>query len=362
VSPNLTKIGFVILGGAAMGLAFAQQPAGDPVAFQTQTRLVMLPFHAARGNTNLADLSKSDVVLLEDGRPREFSIFDVPSGTDRMPVELVLLFDANPRAGELWNPAGVYQFVKQWNNSMSAALLQSGGADVRVSVYRCAGQKLYRSTPATSDRATLTEALRGVLTPLPSMPEPGSVTELTLPPKRGKVDLKSSYTGDYVTSNFAWAENRGWALEAAIGLLDAISAPGDRVSRVLVIFGQGIGATTTIPEDVGEHALDLGIPIYPVATNYEGLITQFSYPRNHFRMRQFEALGKMTGGRSFEYQAIDAGLLQKILNEVKGHVLEQYVVGFAPDSHAAPRQHNLEVRPLAPASATIEGGKRRAVY
>jgi hypothetical protein len=361
VGPKLTKIRFVILGGTAMGLAFAQQPAGGPVAFQTQARLVMLPFHAARGDTNLADLSKSDVVLLEDGRPREFSIFDVPSGTDRMPVELVLLFDANPQAGELWNPADVYEFVKQWNDSMSAALLQSGGADVRVSVYRCAGQKLYRSTPATSDRATLTEALRGVLTPLPSKPEPGSVTELTLPPKRGKVDLKSSYTDNYVTSNFAWAENRGWALEAAIGLMDAMSAPGDRVSRVLVIFGEGIGATTTIPEDVGEHALDLGIPIYPVAINYEGLITQF-YPRNQFRMRQFEALGKMTGGRAVEYETIDATLLQKILNEVKGHVLEQYVVGFAPDSHAAPSQHTLEVRAAAPASATIEGGKRRAVY
>lgn len=344
-----------------MGLAFPQPPAADPVAFQTQTRLVMLPFHAARGNTNVADLTKSDVVLLEDGRPREFSIFDVPSGADRMPVELVLLFDANPRAGPLWDPAGVYQFVKQWDDSMSAALLQSSGAGVRVSVYRCAGQKLYRSTPATSDRATLTKALRGVLTPPPSKPEPGSVTELTLPSKRDEVDLNGRYTGDYVTSNFAWAGNRGWALEAAIGLLDAMSAPGDRVSRVLVIFGEGIGATTTIPEDVGEHALDLGIPIYPVATNYRGRITRF-YPRNQFRMRQFEAIGKMTGGRAVEYKAIDAALLQKILNEVKGHVLEQYVVGFAPDSNAASSQHNLEVRAAAAANATIEGGKRRAVY
>jgi len=350
----------VVLSGVATGFAFAQAAADDVVRFQTQSRLVMVSFHASSDHS-AGRLKQSDVVLMEDGRARQFSIFDAPSGVNRMPVELVLLFDANPPAGHLWDPVGVYQFVSQWSESMSAAVLQSGGKDVRVSVYRCSGQKLYRSTPATLDAVILTKALRGVLAPLPSKPEPGTVTELTLPPKRDEVDLNSRYTGDYVTSNFFKAENRGWTLEAAIGLLNAMAAPGDRVSRVLVVFGEGIGATTTIPEDVGEYALDFGIPIYPVATNYKGRISRH-FPRNQFRMRQFEALGDMTGGRAAEYKMIDAARLQSILEEIKQHVLEQYVVGFAPDTNAAPIQHHLEVRLVRPASATIQGGKRRAVY
>src|SRR5205814_4889781 len=100
-------------------------------------------------------------------------------------------------------------------------------------------------------------------------PEPGTVTELSLPPHRTPVDPSGRYTKDYVTSKFLKAEDRGWTLEAAIGLLNEMSEPGDRVSRVLVMFSEGIGATTTIPEDVGDQALDLGIPIYPVATNYK---------------------------------------------------------------------------------------------
>jgi hypothetical protein len=81
----------------------------------------------------------------------------------------------------------------------------------------------------------------------------------------------------------------------------------------MVMFSEGIGATTSLPEDIGVHALDLGIPIYPVATNYRHHIHS-SYPRNLWRMHQFEALGKLTGGLSVEYTSIDAPLLLNILD------------------------------------------------
>jgi hypothetical protein len=277
-----------------------------------------------------------------------------------MPVELVLLFDANPPAGRLWDAAGVFPFIRQWDDSMSRAVLQAAGADVRVSVYRCAGQKLYRSTAATSDPGALTRALRGILEPFPAVVEPGTVTEVTLPPQRERVNPAGRYTNDYVTSRFVRAENRGWTLEAAIALLSEMAGHGDRVSRVLVMFSEGISATTTIPDDVGDQALDLGIPIYPVATNYKGNITS-RYPRNLFRMHQFAALGAMTGGRAVEYKVIDAATLSKTLADFRNYALEQYVVGFAPGSDAAVT-HNLTVRLAAPGKTTIEGGKRRAVY
>jgi hypothetical protein len=78
-----------------------------------------------------------------------------------------------------------------------------------------------------------------------------------------------------------------------------------------------------LPEDIGVHALDLGIPIYPVATNYQHHI-HHGYPRNLWRMK--------------------------------------YVIGFVPDSNASPGRHNLEVRVVKKSSGSVEGGKRRAVY
>jgi len=140
-----------------------------------------------------------------------------------------------------------------------------------------------------------------------------------------------------------------------------VTAAQDRVSRVMVMFSEGIGATTTLPEDIGFQALDLGIPIYPVATNYKHHIRR-AYPRNLWRMNQFENLGKLTGGRSVEYASIDAPLLFKILDSFKADVLAQYVVGFVPDSNASPTRHNLEIRMTKKSSGSVEGGRRRAVY
>ncbi len=129
----------------------------------------------------------------------------------------------------------------------------------------------------------------------------------------------------------------------------------------MVMFSEGIGATTTLPEDIGVQALDLGIPIYPVATKYKHHI-QSDFPRNLWRMRQFKDLGRLTGGRSVEYASIDTPLLFKILDGIKVDALAQYVIGFVPDSNASPKRHTLEVRVAKKSSGSPEGGKRTAVY
>ena len=190
--------------------------------------------------------------------------------------------------------------------------------------------------------------------------EAGADISLTLPPTRDTVGY-GPFTQDYQTSYFVSNEHRGWPMEAAIGVLNDITAAQDKVSRLMVMFSEGIGATTTLPEDIGVHALDLGIPIYPVATNYKHHIND-DYPRNLWRMHQFEGLGKLTGGRSVECASIDAALLLDILDAFKAHALLQYVIGFVPAPNASPRRHNLEVRVGKKSSGSVEGGKRRAVY
>jgi hypothetical protein len=364
--------GAVALLPAALLCPAQQSPADAALpTFQAQSRLVLLPFRVIHGRNYVTSLKQSDVILLDDGQPRPFTIFDTPTSQARLPVELTLLFDTTPKiCGEvrratycLWDPDDVFRFITQWDDGLSRAILQTtkDQVQVRISVYRTFGQKLYRMSRPTTDPHVVTTALQSLLLAIPTQPEPGSVIALALPPGRDRVE-SGPFTNEYVTSPFAAGEYRGWTMEAAIGLLNEVSAAQDRVARVLVMFSEGIGATTTIPEDVGNQALDLGIPIYPIATNYKNHIGRY-LPRNYFRMHEFEALGKMTGGRASEYTAIDATTLRKILDGVVSDALAQYVVGFVPaPGEDAARQHRLEIRLSSKSVGAIQGGKRRAVY
>jgi VWFA-related protein len=365
--------GTVALLPAALICPAQQSPAGAAQpTFQVQSRLVLLPFRVLHGRNYVTSLKQSDVILLEDGKPRPFTIFDTPTSQARLPVELALLFDTTPkvcgqvRRGEycLWDPDDVFRFITQWDDGLSRAILQTtkDQVEVRISVYRAFGQKLYRMARPTTDPHVVTAALQSILLAMPAQPEPGAVITLALPPGRDRVE-PGPFTNEYITSPFAGGGDRGWTMEAAMGLLNEVSAAQDRVARVLVMFSEGIGATTTVPEDVGNQALDLGIPIYPIAPNYKDRIRRYQFPRNYFRMHEFEALGKMTGGRASEYTAIDAKTLRAILDGVVSDALAQYVVGFVPaQGEDAARQHRLEIRLSSKSAGAIQGGKRRAVY
>ena len=337
----------------------AAQQESPVFSFSVQTKLVLLSFHIRRGKNFVPDLKAGDLALFEDGKPRPFTIFDSPATQGRMPLELVLLFDVNPAIRYFWDPADVFRFIPSWEEGMTRQLLEKRDADVRFSVYTTAGHYLSRLTGATTDARVVTRDFRGLLNPN-FVSEAGADIPLALPPKRDTVGY-GPFTQDYQTSYFLSNEHRGWPMEAAIGVLNDVAAAQDKVSRVMVMFSEGIGATTTLPEDIGLHAIDLGIPIYPVATNYKNHIHR-GYPRNLWRMRQFEDLGKLTGGRSVEYASIDAPLLLQILDSFKADALAQYVIGFAPDANPSPQQHNLEVRVAKSSSGSVEGGKRRAVY
>jgi hypothetical protein len=338
----------------------AQAPAAP--TFRGQTSLVLVAFHVTRGK---GSLQPSDVVLLEDGKPRQFTIFDSAATQARMPLELVLLFDINPRAGAaadftLWDPAQVYRFSKTWENRAVETILGDEAANLRVSVYGCAGKDLYKVYSAGTDAARIAQAIRYVATPAILPLRDAEVLPLTLPATRTQIE-SGPFTNDFQTSYFSSSEERGWPMEAAIATLNDVATAQDKVARIFVMFSQGISATTTLPEDVGNRALDLGIPIYPVALNYLWRIDD-KWPRNLFRMRQFKALGRMTGGRSSEYGSLDANTLKKILEQVKADGLSQYVIGFTPSSADAPKQHSLEVKLGPNVSGSIEGGKRRATY
>lgn len=64
-------------------------------SFHVQTDLVTVPFQVRRGSRSISGLSASDVVLLEDGVPRSFTIFEAPPL--HLTLDLVVMFDVtNP--------------------------------------------------------------------------------------------------------------------------------------------------------------------------------------------------------------------------------------------------------------------------
>src|SRR5271163_1335082 len=101
----------------AMSATAQQEPAA--VTFSAQTRLVLVSFHVTHGKNFVPDLNAGDVTLLEDGKPRPFTIFDSPATHGRMPLELVLLFDINPAIPNFWDPADVFRFVPHWEEGMT---------------------------------------------------------------------------------------------------------------------------------------------------------------------------------------------------------------------------------------------------
>jgi hypothetical protein len=117
----------------------AQQP--DTSTFQAAARLVLVPFKVARGKFLAGDLQPSDVILREDGRPRNFTVFEGPNTPNSLPLELILLFDStkNPpqtakmRVPNYWDAKAAYEFLNSWDEPATRAILEKNGIDIRIS-------------------------------------------------------------------------------------------------------------------------------------------------------------------------------------------------------------------------------------
>ncbi len=387
-------------------LMCGQQPTPEPSStFSSEARLVLVPFHVVRGKYFAPDLKPEDILLLEDGRPRDFSVFQGPAMGRRLPLELVLLFDTTtlpPPESKVkvlftrWDREASYGFASQWGDTESRAVLEKGGADVRVSVYRFDHQQLQRLARSAKDPRTLTTAIRRLPEAIPA----DEATELELPPGRR---AHAAVGGRLLI----WPLS--WTLEAVIAaLMDSTAAPQEAL-RVLIVFSESTGPTTTTPEDAADQANALGVTIYPVLLNFE------EYLRNPFvigigkggmpptpnqetilmpypdrfpdtdptetsgaetrrsqtvangstaPMIRLSGLGELTGGVSVypTKKRMEAGTVNTILDLIKNRSLAQYAAGFAPPTSEKQRMHRLEIKLKSQDSGELQGGKRTAVY
>ena len=63
------------------------------VSERRDSTIVLTHFHVLKNNFYVTNLRAEDVVLLEDGIPRKFTVFENSADKRRLPVEVTLLFD-----------------------------------------------------------------------------------------------------------------------------------------------------------------------------------------------------------------------------------------------------------------------------
>jgi hypothetical protein len=409
-------IGLFALILSTVCLLSAQQvaPESSPV-FSSEAKMVLIPFSVVRGTRFAADLKREDVLLHEDGKPRDFSIFEAPATRHLSHLELVLLFDTTTLSEvesqshknySRWNRQATYDFTGHWGDVESRALLQDGLADVRISVYRFDHRSLQRLCRSTSDPGTLTNAIHRLPEPIPA----GEAIPLRLPPKRQTYEDAARERGLKGDPKNPSVFIPSWSMEAVIDTLRDSAAAPDNGIRVLVAFSQGAGPTTTQTHDAADQAIALGIPVFPVVLDFykyyrtpvaatgrtagggEGVHTfppvaatappgggGVSTPPTPsgacvtpdgrgtcygltLPLEKMWNVGALTGGRGFYPYSIDEGVVSSILKLIRNESLSQYVVGFVPPAPGRRKKHNLEIRLQSKSSGKLRGGKKTAVY
>jgi hypothetical protein len=121
--------------------------------FSSESKMVLVSFNVARGAYFAPDIKREDIVLLQDGKPRDFTVFEGPGSGRRPPLELVLLFDTTTRPPpeskiavkfSHWDRQRTYAYASSWGDPESRSILEKEGAEVRVSVYRYDRDRLER--------------------------------------------------------------------------------------------------------------------------------------------------------------------------------------------------------------------------
>jgi len=90
-----------------------------------------------------------------------------------------------------------------------------------------------------------------------------------------------------------------------------------------------------------------------------------SLDRIHGQEREiltFASLAELTGGRSYGPPQITLTVMRQVLGGPVGVLRTEYTVGFVPETSAAPRKHQLEVRWRDKEMGRVIGGSRTLVH
>jgi hypothetical protein len=261
-----------------VGLCLAQQPPKEPLppTFRAQTDLVTVAFQVRRGSGSISDLKPSDVVLLEDGNPRAFTVFEAPPS--HLTLDLVVMFDVTKpppdqkrRRVWFWDAKALQDLASYWSEAIARRLLDEHldehRATIRFSIYRFDQSKLQRLCRSTSDPKVLSDALHRLSARAGQAS--GQDVDIPLPAALAVRARERKAQAD-------GHPPQPWSLAGALAALrDSTVDPGSNkeepagadkamAARALVIFSTGAEGTSITPQDLAGQAVAAGVPIYPV--------------------------------------------------------------------------------------------------
>ncbi len=324
----------------------AQAPEPPPVeegdfVITTESNLVVVPLHVYDRKKSINGLGRESFELREDGVLQDIAFVEGPvnEGADAssrtVPTEVMFLVDFS------------YSVMKPGLldlTTIRSTMLEGLRNDVRISVYGFANT-LKKFTGPTRDLNKLQWA------------------------------LDQAYESEAGGSR---------VYEAIIQTARDASQQGGNVSRMMVVFSDGLSTTKLSPDVVVHAARAFGIPIYPVVLGHDRVMRRAQRrtpalgpsrrpagPRGggsgsrerESRMRVFADIGRRTGGRSYDLDVINSKVIRRILGSLSELAETEYVVGYYPrevdDELTA---HEVRVNLVSEEIGRLYGGHRLVVH
>lgn len=344
---------------AGTGDGGASEPpveSGDFI-ITAESNLVIVPLHVYKKKRSVNGLGPAAFELLEDGVVQDIAFVegphDDPEQSRTVPTEIIFLIDFSYSVMQ----PGLLDFV-----TIRSALLEQLREEVFISVYGFAGT-LKRFTGPTRDLAKLQRAVDNV---------------------------------------YAAEAGGSKVYEAIIQTARDVTSRGGNMSRMMIVFSDGMSTTKLDPNIAVQAANVMGIPIYPVILGHDRLVKKAQGVREfrgqrhpnprpgnnrnnnigplppqmrnpnragsnlraqENRMRIFADIGYQTGGRSFDPMVINNQVIRKILGSLSNLAQTEYVVGYYPKPGDAERTgHQVEVRLVDSQIGTLYGGRRLIIH
>ena len=351
-------LGILLAASVAVGQE-TDKPAEDQgLIITAESNLVIVPLHVYREKTSVNGLAAEAFELREDGVLQSIAFVEGPSSEEleessrTVPTEIIFLIDFSY---SVMTP-GVLDF-----QTIRSTMLEGLREDVMISVYGFA-DKLKRFTGPTRDLAKLQRAL--------------------------DQSFESEAGGSRV-------------YEAIMQTARDAANRGGNVSRMMVVFSDGLSTTNLSPDLVVRSANAFGIPIYPVVLGHDRIVAraqglgggglwrhphpgnnqsrepQFVPRRNpepemrrqsnarsqESLQRVFADLGPRSGGRSYDLEVINNTVIRQILGSLSTLAETEYVVGYYPRAvDEELTAHAVEVSLVSEEIGKLYGGRRLVVH
>jgi VWFA-related protein len=327
----LSTLSLTVALGPAVLPARAQSASDEKgvPTFGATTELVYVRFHVEKKGHYLDHLTKDQIRVLEDGRPRTIALLETPSTRDRtVPPEVTLALDVSSSVMD----------ERLLDESLVKDVLFANLSE-QAKVGLCAfGGELRCLQPPTRDADALLKAFREAIAFAAETHNQGTrLYDSVIDICRGETVAETS---------------RGETSHRA---------------RALIVFSDGLDNQGGHVKDALQAAVDNDVRVYPVLLSQAFQATArgvgglpFDRNRAMYDYKKFDMvrLADGTGGRSYEPATLDAKELAKIIRSITGEISMENVVGFVPAGAPTGRKHHVKVELVDRSLGTIHDGER----